>query len=252
VPDERFDYKGAKINADFGLGTMATHAVVPSQAVVRIEVEIPFASAAILGCGVMTGFGSVVNAARVERGSSVAVLGTGGVGLSVIQGAAYACAEKIIGVDVNPARLELAVRFGATHTVLAERDDRGLLNAAGKVKELTGGRGADYAFECTAVPELGSAPLAMVRNGGTAVGVSGIEQAISFDMELFEWDKLYINPLYGQCRPSVDFPALLGLYARGRLMLDEMVTRTYPLDELGRAFEDMHRGVNAKGVLLME
>jgi S-(hydroxymethyl)glutathione dehydrogenase/alcohol dehydrogenase len=199
----------------------------------------------------MTGVGSVVNAARVERGRSVAVLGTGGVGLSVIQGAVYACAEKIIGVDVNPARLELALRFGATHTVLASREDRGLLNAAKKVKELTGGRGADYAFECTAVPELGAAPLAIVRNGGTAVGVSGIEQAISFDMELFEWDKLYINPLYGQCRPSVDFPALLRLYARGRLMLDEMVTRTYPLDELGRAFEDMHRGVNAKGVLLL-
>jgi S-(hydroxymethyl)glutathione dehydrogenase/alcohol dehydrogenase len=102
------------------------------------------------------------------------------------------------------------------------------------------------------VPELGSAPLAMVRNGGTAVGVSGIEQAISFDMELFEWDKLYINPLYGQCRPSVDLPALLRLYAQGRLLLDEMVTRTYRLEELGKAFEDMHRGVNAKGVLLME
>ena len=252
VPDERFDYKGQKINADFGLGTMATHAVVPSQAVVKIDVEIPFASAAILGCGVMTGFGSVVNAARVERGSSVAVLGTGGVGLSVIQGAVHACAEKIIGVDVNPARLDLALLFGATHAVLADREDRGLLNAAKKVKELTGGRGADYAFECTAVPELGSAPLAMVRNGGTAVGVSGIEQVISFDMELFEWDKFYINPLYGQCRPSIDFPALLRLYRQGRLKLDEMVTRTYTLDELGRAFEDMHRGVNAKGVLLME
>jgi S-(hydroxymethyl)glutathione dehydrogenase / alcohol dehydrogenase len=252
VPDERLDYKGLKINTDFGLGTMATRTVVPSQAAVKIEVEIPFASASILGCGVMTGFGSVVNAAKVQPGSSVAVLGTGGVGLSVIQGAVHACAEKIIGVDVNPARLELALRFGATHTVLANREDRGLLNAAKKVKELTGGRGADYAFECTAVPELGSAPLAMVRNGGTAVGVSGIEQAISFDMELFEWDKLYINPLYGQCRPSIDFPALLRLYRQGRLKLDEMVTRTYTLDELGRAFEDMHRGVNAKGVLLME
>lgn len=252
VPDERFSYQGAKINADFSLGTMATHAVVPSQALVKIDVEIPFASASILGCGVMTGFGSVVNAARVRRGSSVAVLGTGGVGLSVIQGAVYACAEKIIGVDINPARLELALRFGATHTVLAEREDEGLLKAAGQVRTLTGGRGADYAFECTAVPELGPAPLAMVRNGGTAVGVSGIEQAISFDMELFEWDKLYINPLYGQCRPSVDFPALLRLYSQGRLKLDEMVTRTYTLDELGRAFEDMHRGVNAKGVLLME
>jgi S-(hydroxymethyl)glutathione dehydrogenase/alcohol dehydrogenase len=252
VPDERFGYKGLKINADFGLGTMATHTVVPSQAVVKIDVEIPFASASILGCGVMTGFGSVVNAAKVRGGSSVAVLGTGGVGLSVIQGAVHACAEKIIGVDVNPARLDLALQFGATHAVLADREDRGLLNAAKKVKELTGGRGADYAFECTAVPELGSAPLAMVRNGGTAVGVSGIEQAISFDMELFEWDKFYINPLYGQCRPSIDFPALLRLYRQGRLKLDEMVTRTYTLDELGKAFEDMHRGANAKGVLLME
>ena len=252
VPDERFSYKGMKINADFNLGTMSTHAVVPSQAVIKIDGEIPFPSAAILGCGVMTGFGSVVNAAKVQKGSSVAVLGTGGVGLSVIQGAVYACAEKIIGVDVNPARLELALQFGATHTVLTDREDQGLLEAAKKVKGLTEGRGADYAFECTAVPELGSSPLAMVRNGGTAVGVSGIEQAVSFDMELFEWDKIYINPLYGQCRPSIDFPALLRLYQQSRLKLDEMVTRTYPLDELERAFADMHRGVNAKGVLLME
>ena len=252
VPDERFLYKGTGINADFNLGTMSTHTVVPSQAVIKIDVEIPFASAAILGCGVMTGFGSVVNAAKVQKGSSVVVLGTGGVGLSVIQGAVHACAGKIIGVDVNPHRLELALRFGATDTVLAEREDRGLLEAAKKVKGLTEGRGADYAFECTAVPELGPAPLAMVRNGGTAVGVSGIEQAVSFDMELFEWDKLYINPLYGQCRPSIDFPALLRLYQQGRLKLDEMVTRTYPLDELGRAFADMHEGINAKGVLVME
>lgn len=252
VPDERFSYKGMLINAGFNLGTMSTHTVVPSQAVIKIDVEIPFASAAILGCGVMTGFGSVINAAKVQKGSSVAVLGTGGVGLSVIQGAVHACAEKIIGVDVNPARLELALQFGATRTVLADREDHGLLDAAKKVKGLTGGRGADYAFECTAVPELGSSPLAMVRNGGTAVGVSGIEQAISFDMELFEWDKIYINPLYGQCRPSVDFPALLRLYQQRHLKLDEMVTRTYPLDDLERAFVDMHRGVNAKGVLLME
>jgi S-(hydroxymethyl)glutathione dehydrogenase/alcohol dehydrogenase len=252
VPDERFDYKREIINADFNLGTMSTHAVVPRQAIVKIDVAIPFTSAAILGCGVMTGFGSVVNAAKVEKGSSVAVLGTGGVGLSVIQGAFHAGAGKIIAVDVNRERLDLARRFGATHAVLADREDKGLLNAAKQVKKMNDGRGADYAFECTAVPELGSAPLAMVRNGGTAIGVSGIEQPIRFDMELFEWDKLYMNPLYGQCRPWVDFPALLSLYERRRLKLDEMVTRTYPLDDLGRAFEDMHRGFNAKGVLLMQ
>jgi S-(hydroxymethyl)glutathione dehydrogenase/alcohol dehydrogenase len=252
VPDERFIFRGKKINADFNLGTMSTHAIVPKQAVNKIDIDIPFASACILGCGVMTGFGSVVNAAKVQEESRVVVLGSGGVGLSVIQGAVHARAGQIIAVDINPARLEMALQFGATDTILAAGDDRGLLVTAKRVKELTEGRGADYAFECTAIPELGTAPLAMVRNGGMAVGVSGIEQSISFDMELFEWDKFYINPLYGQCRPSIDFPVLLRLYEQKRLKLDEMVTRTYPLDELGQAFADMHQGVNAKGVLLME
>jgi len=249
VPDERYGFARGTINASFHLGTMATHAVVTQHAVVKMGDEVPFASAAILGCGVMTGFGSVVNAAKVEKGSSVVVLGTGGVGLSVIQGAVYAGAEKIIAVDLRESRLALAKQFGATHTVLAERDDAGLLRAAKAVRELTT-RGADYAFECTAVPALAAAPLAMVRNGGMAVGVSGIEEIVGVDMELFEWDKRYINPLYGQCRPAIDFPLLLSLYREGRLKLDEMVTRTYALEGLGEAFEAMRLGVNAKGVLL--
>ncbi len=249
VPDERVHYDGAPIGRSFQLGTMATHTVVPWQALTKIEVEIPFPSAAILGCGVMTGFGSVINAAKVQKGSSVVVLGTGGVGLSVIQGAVYACASMIIAVDLNPHRLELAKRFGATHTILAEKEDQGLLRASQRVRELTA-RGSDYAFECTAVPELGSAPLAMVRNGGCAVAVSGVEEVVPVNMELFEWDKRYMNPLYGQCRPSIDFPVLLSLYSQGRLKLDEMVTRTYPLSNLAEAFDHMKRGVNAKGVLI--
>jgi S-(hydroxymethyl)glutathione dehydrogenase / alcohol dehydrogenase len=249
VPNERFRYRDQFINTSFNLGTMATHTVVPWQAVVKIDVEIPFPSAAILGCGVMTGFGSVVNAAKVEKGSSVVVLGTGGVGLSVIQGAEYACARMIVAIDANPKRLELARQFGATDTILADRDDAGLRSAAKEVKRLTE-RGADYAFECTAVPELGPAPLAMVRNGGMAIGVSGIEQVVPVDMELFEWDKRYINPLYGQCRPFSDFPVLLSLYSQRRLKLDEMVSRTYPLSGLAEAFEHMKQGSNAKGVLI--
>ena len=252
VPKERFSHRGKPIGTSFGLGTMATKTVVPQQAVVKIESEIPFASAAILGCGVMTGFGSVTNAAKVSPQSSVVVLGTGGVGLSVIQGAVFAKASKIVAVDVNPNRLELARKFGATDVILADRSDENLLNAAQKVKAMTDNRGADYAFECTARPELGSAPLAFIRNGGTAIGASGIEQKISFDMELFEWDKIYINPLYGQCRPQIDFPILLDLYERKRLMLDEMVTRTYALEDLETAFADMLAGKIAKGVLVME
>lgn len=252
VPKERFLHRGNPLGTSFGLGTMATHTVVPKEAVVKINADISFASASILGCGVMTGFGSVMNAAKVEKGSSVVVLGTGGVGLSVIQAAVIAAAAKVIAVDVNPNRLELAKNFGATHTVLADQEDTGLLKAVDEIKAMTEGRGADYAFECTAVPALGSAPLAMVRNGGTAVGVSGIEQKISFDMEFFEWDKIYINPLYGQCRPQTDFPRLLDLYEQKRLLLDEMVTRTYRLENLAQAFADLLAGRNAKGVLVME
>ncbi len=251
VPAARFRWNGRAVPTAFRLGTMSTCTVVPEAACVRIGVAIPFASACILGCGVMTGYGTVVNVAKVKRGESVAVLGTGGVGLSVIQGARIAGAGRIVGVDVNPTRLRMARRFGATHTVLADRKDRGLLGAASKVKKLCGGRGADYAFECTSVPALCAAPLSFVRNGGMAVQVSGTEQPVTVDFELFEWDKVYINPLYGRCRPQVDMPALLLHYAAGRLLLDEMITRTYPIEGVKAAFADMLSGRNAKGVLVM-
>ena len=117
-----------------------------------------------------------------DHRAGVQALGAGGVGLNAIQGCRVSGADKIIAIDVNPQRLEFAKRFGATHTILADRNDTGLLNAAREVKTLCGGRGADFAFECTAVPALGAAPLAMVRNAGTACQVSGIEQEIAIDM----------------------------------------------------------------------
>lgn len=238
-----------RFNASFSLGTMATHALVPQAAVLPLLEGVPFEVGAILGCAVMTGFGSAVNAAKVEEGTTVVVLGCGGVGLSTIMGALYCKAARVIAIDISPARLELAKQFGATETLLARREDTGLLAAAAEVKRLTGGRGADYAFECTAVPELGAAPLAMIRSAGAAVGVSGIEKVVPIDMELFEWDKLYINPLYGSCRPHRDFPLLMRLYKDGTLPLDRMVTRRYTLEQLPQAFEDLRAGRNAKGVL---
>lgn len=243
-------YQNHPIERAFSLGTMSEYSLVRAAACVKIHVEIPFASAAIVGCGVMTGYGSVVNAAQVKAGASVVVLGTGGVGLNVIQGARIVGAGKIIAVDINPLRLEMAQQYGATHTILANSTDTGLLQAAAAVKSMTNGRGADYAFECTAIPQLGAAPLAMVRNAGVAVQVSGIEQEITIDMNLFEWDKLYLNPLYGKCRPQIDFPILQDLYAKGDLLLDQMVTRTYSLTQLSEAFADMHAGKNAKGVIV--
>lgn len=247
---ESTTYQNLPIEKAFSLGTMSEYTLVREAACVKIHIEMPFASAAIVGCGVMTGYGSVVNAAKVKTGSSVVVLGTGGVGLNVIQGARIAGAAKIIAIDINPIRLEMAKEYGATHTILAEKTDIGLTEASKIAKNMTNGRGADYAFECTAIPALGAAPLAMVRNAGTAVQVSGIEQEIMIDMNLFEWDKIYINPLYGKARPQIDFPILQDLYAKGDLILDKMVTRTYDLEQLSEAFADMHAGKNAKGVII--
>ena len=211
-----------------------------------------FAAASIISCGVMTGYGSVVNSAKVREGSSVVVLGSGGVGLSVIQGARISKASEIIAIDINENRLRIAEQMGATSTFLANKNDTALLKVALKVKAMTNGRGADYAFECTGVPELGAAPLAMIRNAGTAVQVSSIEQEIVMDMRLFEWDKIYINPLYGGCRPERDFPRILAEYKLGTLKLDEMTTRTYSLAQLNQAFEDMLSGRNAKGVIVFD
>lgn len=242
---------GKPLSRSFNLGTLSEYTLVKaSAAILNTSAQLSFAAASIISCGVMTGYGSVVNAAKVKPGTSVVVLGTGGVGLSVIQAAKISGATKIIAVDINPGRLEMALAFGATHLITADKADMGLLKAAQLVKEMTGGRGADYAFECTAIPNLGAAPLAMVRNAGMAVQVSGIEQEISFDMNLFEWDKVYINPLYGKCRPKVDLPAILALYDKGSLRLEEMITRTYSLTDLQQAFDDMLAGKNAKGVIV--
>lgn len=245
-------FNGEPILRSFNIGTIAQYTLVKASAVVKnTSASMSFPAASIISCGVMTGYGSVVNAAKVKPGSSVVVLGTGGVGLNVIQGAKIANAAMIIAIDINQTRLDMAVKFGATHTILADKTDTGLLNAAQQVKALTQ-RGADYAFECTAIPELGAAPLAMVRNAGTAVQVSGIEQDITIDMRLFEWDKIYINPLYGKCRPQIDFPQLIKHYQNGNLMLEEMITRTYSIHELGKAFDDMLKGHNAKGVIVFD
>ncbi len=242
-------WNGKPIERAFNIGTLSEYTLVKRAACVKLPIEMPFTSASLISCGVMTGYGSVVHAAKFKPGSSAVVLGTGGVGLNVIQGARISGASMIIAIDVIPERLKMAQKFGATHFIQAERQDSGLLDAARQVKALTNNRGADYAFECTAIPELGAAPLAMVRNAGTAVQVSGIEQEISVDMCLFEWDKIYINPLYGQCKPQSDFPKLASLYSNGELMLDQLVTRTYGLEQLQQAFDDMLAGKNAKGVI---
>jgi Zn-dependent alcohol dehydrogenase len=250
LPGTRFE--GKAIERSFNIGTMSGYTLVRKEAVIPIDAQIPFPSACIVGCGVMTGFGSAVNAAKIFPGSSVAVIGCGGVGLNVIQGARISGAQTIIGLDLSEERLNMAREFGATDLVKTDPADKELKRAAAVVRELTGGRGVDFAFEATSVPALGAAPLRLARHGGMALQLSGIEQDLTIDMNLFEWDKIYLNPLYGKSNPPIDFPRIFNLYKRGELKLDQLVTKTYSLEELPDAFEDMHHGRVAKGVLVLK
>jgi Zn-dependent alcohol dehydrogenase len=243
-------WRGQPVDRSFNIGTLSGLALVKTAAVTPLPEGVPFASACITGCGVMTGWGSAVNVARVQPDESVVVIGCGGVGLNVIQGARLAGASPIIAVDVRAASLENAKKFGATHTIVADIDDREMRAVAARVQELASGRGADYAFEATSVPHLAFVPLLMIRNGGMALQVSGINESVTVPMPWFMWDKRYVTPLYGDCLPHRDFPRLFDHYQRGELLLDELVTRTYPLDQLPAAMDDMMTGRNAKGVIL--
>lgn len=241
-------YRGGPVQSAFNLGTMAEFAMVVEDACQPLFARVPFEAGAIMGCAVMTGFGSVMNAARVPPGASVAVLGCGGIGLNVIQSALIAGADRIIAIDIAEDRLARALEFGATHTLLSDPALPGLSQLSESLDAVIPGK-ADFAFECTGVPAMAPAPLALVRHGGTAVQVSGVEQTVPFDCNLFEWDKTYINPLYGQCDPDRDFPLLQRHYLSGALALDRMISRAYPLAELGAAIDDLAAGRVAKAVL---
>jgi S-(hydroxymethyl)glutathione dehydrogenase/alcohol dehydrogenase len=249
VHEGAYRYQGAPIAASFGLGTMSTLALVHERAISPIVVDMPWTSACLFGCCVMTGFGSVVNVAEPPPGASIVVIGVGAVGLCAVQGARFAEAGLIVAVDVNEAKLQAARSLGATHTIKVGRDDPELRRAAAEVVELTGG-GADVALEATAIPALCVAPLLFIRDGGLAVQVSGSEERVTIDGSSFFWDKRYITSLYGRCDPRRDFPLLQRLYAEGRLDVDGLVTRTYPLVNLQQAIDDLLAGRNTKSVLL--
>jgi Zn-dependent alcohol dehydrogenase len=243
-------WRGRPIDRSFNIGTLSELTLVRKEAVTPVPPDVPFPVAAITGCGVMTGVGSVWNVARVQPGESVVVLGCGGVGLNVIQGARLAGAAPIIAIDANPAALERAREMGATHSIQSEGDDPELTSTTDTVRALTGTRGADYAFEATSVPALAFVPLRFIRDGGLALQVSGINDAVTVPMPWFMWNKRYVTPLYGGCQPARDFPRLFEHYQAGALRLDELVTRTYRLEDLGTALDDMLTGRNAKGVIL--
>lgn len=229
--------------------SMAEYAVVPETGAIPIDRDIPLDRAALVGCAVTTGVGAVFNTARVEAGASVAVFGVGGVGLSVIQGARIAGADPIIAVDLLDSKLEAAKRLGATHTVNGKSGD-----APARIRDLTGGEGADYAFEAIGNPDVVSQAYDSVRRGGKVVviGVANMMAQIAVPhLTLVLQEKAVLGCCYGSARPQVDMPRLLRLYKAGRLKLDEMVTRTYKLDAVNQAFDDLRNGVNLRGVIVL-
>jgi S-(hydroxymethyl)glutathione dehydrogenase/alcohol dehydrogenase len=225
----------------------AEYCVVPENAAIPIPKQVPLDRACLIGCGVMTGVGAVIRNARVRPGSSVVVFGCGGVGLNVLQGARLANASTIVAVDLNPRKLELARVFGATHTVNA-----GSTDAVQAVRELTGGRGADYSFEAVGHPGSIRDTLAAVRKGGRAVILgmtpAGTELCLPFDLLLGE--KVITRSSYGGGRPRVDFPRLAKLYLEGKLMLDELITTRLSLDEINGGFARVEAGDVARAVVV--
>ena len=228
-------------------GLMAEYAVVPSACVIAIEKDIDMKAAALVGCGVSTGVGAVVKTAKVPTGATVAVFGCGGVGLNVIQGARLAGAAKIIAVDLSADKMGMATKFGATHTIDPNAD------AVKQIFEMTDGIGVDYAFEVVGNGKLVEQCVKASRKGGNivVVGVGRLDDKYSIRQPIMVFTaKTLMGSMYGGVNFKTDFPMYLELYRRGKLDLDSLVTKTYALDEAMAAFDDLEKGVNARGVIV--
>jgi len=230
-----------------GTACFADYAVVAEEGVIPVAPDVPFEALATLGCAVVTGVGAVLNAARAEAGAGVAVIGAGGVGLNVVQGARLAGCEPVIALDTRSRPLEIAREFGATDVVEAAGED-----AAGRVRELTGGRGADYVFDTVGAPATLAQALQCARKGGTVVvtGLSRADALASFPLFPFVMqEKRLVGSLYGSGQPSRDVPRLIALYQEGKLKLTELVTRTYRLDAVNDALAALASAEGARGII---
>ncbi len=230
------------------ISTFSERTVVPDMSVVPIADYYPLNRAVLVGCGVPTGVGAVTHRAKVVPGSTVMVIGCGGIGSNVIQGAALAGARMVIAVDVVDFKLEKAREFGATHTVNAKNQD-----VVQVVKDLTWGEGVDYAFEAIATPATIGQAYACTAKNGTVVVIgltSYTAESIPIPpLDLVLFQKTLMGTLYGDSQPRNDIPNLLQLYGAGKLKLDELVTRTYTLDQINEAYADMLAGKNIRGVI---
>jgi len=248
VANRPFVVRGQPAYQFANTSTFTERTVVREQSAIPIDPRVPFDRACLIGCGVMTGFGAVVNRAKVETGATMAVFGVGGIGLNCVQGGVLSGASKIIAVDISKQKLEWARHFGATHTI-----DSSELDPVEAIRDLTGG-GADYTFEAVGNVAVIAQALAALGPGGalTIVGVPKIGTRFDFVVQALYQNKSILGCRYGTARPRRDFALLAELYLDGRLKIDELITSHYALDDFDRALADLHAGQLARGVFVME
>jgi S-(hydroxymethyl)glutathione dehydrogenase/alcohol dehydrogenase len=241
----RFVLDGAPAFGFAGVGTFAEEVVLPAQGVVKIDQDVPWDIASLIGCGVTTGVGAAINSAKVVPGSSVVVFGCGGVGISIIQGARVAGAAEIVAVDLVESKLEDAKRFGATHAVTPDALD-------GVKNQITGGQGFDYAFEAIGIPLTIRSTYDAVRRGGvaTVVGMGRPDAMVEFNaFELFFSEKTLRGTVYGSADVRKDFSRIIRLWRAGRLDLEGMISQRLGLKEINKGFEDMKAGTVIRSVV---
>ncbi|HSG66917.1 MAG TPA: S-(hydroxymethyl)glutathione dehydrogenase/class III alcohol dehydrogenase [Gammaproteobacteria bacterium] len=250
MPDgtSRFTARGKKILHFMGTSTFSEYTVLPEIAVARISPTAPLEKVCLLGCGITTGIGAVLNTAKVEPGSTVAVFGLGGVGLSVIQGAVMAKAGRILAVDVNPDKEQMARQLGATDFVNPKDHDRPIQEV---IVELTDG-GVDYSFEAVGNVDLMRAALECCHKGwgeSTIIGVAGAGQEISTRPFQLVTGRVWRGSAFGGVRGRTQLPGLVDQYMAGKIKVDEMITHTMGLDEINHAFDLMHEGKSIRSVI---
>ena len=250
MPDgsSRFSIGGDKIFHYMGTSTFANHTVVPEIALAKVREDAPFDKICYIGCGVTTGIGAVITTAQVEPGANVVVFGLGGIGLNVVQGARLAGANMIVGIDLNPARKEMAERFGMTQFVNPSELDGDLVPY---LVDLTDG-GADYSFECIGNVNTMRQALECAHRGwgeSIIVGVAGAGQEISTRPFQLVTGRVWKGTAFGGAKSRRDVPKIVDWYMDGKIEIDPMITHTMPLDQINDAFDLMHKGESIRSVI---
>jgi Zn-dependent alcohol dehydrogenase len=242
------DKDGKSIVQSMRTGGFAENVLVHESQCVAVPTNIPFSSASLLACGVITGFGAVTNTAKVPAGSHVAVIGTGGVGLNAIQGAHVSGARSVIAIDIADNKIEAAKSFGATHGINSKTE-----NVAERVLEITDGRGADYVFVTVGVKSAFDSSYGMLGKGGSVVLVGMPASGVMSEIDpgtMAAYSQNILGSKMGSARIQVDIPNLVDLYGQGRVKLDELVTKTYPIEEINEAIDAVKRGEALRNVIV--